>query len=202
MKTSADNCQLNRPVLFLDFDDVLCLNNHFGGYDVISALSQVQKGSGKVQDFEELWGKLFASEACALLRKLHDEFKPIYVLSTSWRLFMNGSALDSVLMNTGLEFVARNLHQDWQTPNFLTQQTRVREIGSWLGRNPDHESSWVVLDDERSGTGYGDDYPIQENLPFIVLCKENCGLQALEYDKLRAAFALRQSINNLMLRTP
>lgn len=193
MKSSPKNPQLNRTVLFLDFDDVLCLNNPVGGYDVISALSQVQKGSAKIQDYAELWGKLFAPEACALLQKLHDEFKPIYVLSTSWRLFTNRDALLAALINTGLEFVAGNLHQDWQTPQFMTPQTRVREIGSWLGRHPDQENLWVVLDDERSGTGYGEDYPIQENLPFIVLCKENCGLQVGEYERLRAAFELRQA---------
>ena len=42
------------PVLFLDFDDVLCLNNPYCGYDVIEALAQVEKKSAKAQDFQEI----------------------------------------------------------------------------------------------------------------------------------------------------
>ena len=53
----------------------------------------------------------------------------------------------------------------------------------------------MVLDDERSGTGYDKHDPHQENLPFIVLCREGIGLTALEYAKLRAAFLLRMAHN-------
>lgn len=187
-----------RPVLFLDFDDVLCLNSPHGGYDVIRALSQVQKKTASVQDFEALWAQLFASEACAFLEKIDEEFAPLYVLSTSWRLFMNRDALVAVLMNTGLEFVARNLHEHWQTPDFLSPQLRAREIGSWRGY--EQNKHWVVLDDERSGTGFGEGYPVKENLPFIVLCQEGRGLGLLEYEKLRAAFDLRRSMMDLNVR--
>lgn len=191
------NASMTRPVLFLDFDDVLCLNSPYGGFDVIAALSQVQKGTAKVQDFEEIWAQLFSPEARGLLRKIHDEFEPLFVLSTSWRMFMNRDALVAVLMNTGLEFVARNLHEHWQTPHFLSPQLRAREIGFWRGY--DQHKNWVVLDDERSGTGYGEDYPAKQNLPFIVLCQEGRGLQMPEYERLRAAFGLRRSMNGLQL---
>lgn len=193
------NASKTRPVLFLDFDDVLCLNKPVGGYDVMLALSQVEKGTAKVQDFEAIWAQLFAPEARALLQKIHDEFEPAYVLSTSWRMFMNKHALVAVLMNTGLEFVAAKLHPDWQTPQFNSPQLRAREIGSWVGQNPDQGNNWVVLDDECSGTGYGEDYPIQGNRPFIVLCRQACGLAAPEYEKLRAAFGLRLSMTGLRL---
>lgn len=188
-----------RPVLFLDFDDVLCLNTPFGGFDVIRALSQVQKKTAAVQDFEALWAQLFDGEACSLLEKINAEFAPLYVLSTSWRLFLNRDALVALLMNTRLEFAARNLHEHWHTPLFLSPQRRAREIGMWLERNPDHDKDWVVLDDERSGTGYGEDYPFKQNLPFIVLCREDRGLEMVEYEKLRAAFGLRRSMNGLQL---
>ena len=131
----------------------------------------------------------------ALLEKIHNEFIPLYVLSTSWRLFMNRDALVVVLVNTGLEFVARNLHEHWQTPEFMSPQLRAREIGSWRGY--DRYKNWVVLDDERSGTGFGEDYPFAANRPFIVLCREGFGLQACEYEKLRAAFGLRLSLTDL-----
>lgn len=194
---SVSKNQPNQPVLFLDFDDVLCLNSPYGGFDVIEPLSKVQKKTAKVQNFEALWAQLFAPDACALLEKIHEEFAPLYVLSTSWRLFMNRDALVAVLMNTGLEFVARNLHEYWQTPQFMSPQLRAREIGSWRGY--DQHKNWVVLDDELSGTGYGEDYPIAGHRPFIVLCREGCGLEAPEYEKLRAAFGLRLSTTGLKL---
>ena len=187
----------NRCVLFLDFDDVLCLNSPYGGFDVIAALSQIQKNTAKVQDVEALWAQLFAPDACNLLEKIHNEFIPLYVLSTSWRLFMNRDALVVVLVNTGLEFIARNLHEHWQTPEFMSPQLRSREIGSW--RVYDRHKNWVVLDDERSGTGFGEDYPFAANRPFIVLCREGFGLQACEYEKLRAAFGLRLSMTDLKM---
>ena len=192
----------NRSVLFLDFDDVLCLNIPYGGYDVIAALSKVQKKTAALEDFAALWAQLFDPQACSLLGKLDAEFAPLYVLSTSWRMFMNRDALVAVLVNTGLEFVARNLHEKWQTPDFLSPQLRAREIGFWRGYK--QNKNWVVLDDERSGTGFGEDYPFKENLPFIVLCQEGRGLGLLEYEKLRTAFELRGSINDLQLggRTP
>jgi hypothetical protein len=36
---------LSRPLLFLDFDDVICLNTKFTGFDVMYALSQIEKGT-------------------------------------------------------------------------------------------------------------------------------------------------------------
>ena len=44
----------HQSVLFLDFDDVLCLNKPFGGYDVLQALSQVVKKTAVLQDFKEV----------------------------------------------------------------------------------------------------------------------------------------------------
>lgn len=184
-----------QPVLFLDFDDVLCLNNPYGGYDVIEALAQVEKKSAKVRDFQEIWQQLFAPDAKTHLKALHDEFSPCYVLSTSWRHFMNRDALAAVLANCGLKFVAQNLHPHGETPISMSQQLRAREIGLWLADHPEQRDNWVVLDDERSGTGYEEHDPHQEDLPFIVLCREGIGLTALEHAKLRAAFLLRKANN-------
>lgn len=80
-------------------------------------------------------------------------------------------------------------------PISMSQQLRAREIGLWLADHPEQRDNWVVLDDERSGTGYEERYPHQEDQPFIVLCREGIGLTALEYAKLRAAFRLRKANN-------
>lgn len=184
---------LIQPVLFLDFDDVLCLNKPFGGYDAIAAIGRAEKEPGISLDdaeFEDLWANLFEAGAKGHLLALHNEFSPSYVLSTSWRNFMNRPALVAILQRTGFGFVAENLHQNWGTPIGLGYQDRPREISNWLGKNAAHEGRWVTLDDERSGAGFVD-WPISQHKPFIVICRENVGLTAVEYEKLRVAFRLR-----------
>lgn len=183
-----------RPVLFLDFDDVLCLNKPYGGYDVLQALSQVVKKTAVLQDFKEVWEQLFAHDAKAHLQALHDEFSPCCVLSTSWRNFMNKEALAAVLKCCDLDFVASYLHRSWETPISRSYQIRAREISNWLGNNHEFEDRWVALDDERSGTGFAE-WPVLEHKPFIVLCRENVGLTLVEYAKLREAFLLRATPN-------
>ena len=193
--------QARGPILFLDFDDVLCLNTTYGGYDVILALAQIEKGTARPEDFREMWTQLFDGDAKAYLKALHEEFEPRYVLSTSWRKFLDKEAFITVFENCGLEFVAKNLHPAvqtpafespqlaWRTPGFLSPPLRAREIGSWLARNPD-ERGWVVLDDECSGTGL-DKWSVEKDRACIVLCQEGVGLTGVEYERLRDAFLLR-----------
>ena len=180
-----------RPILFLDFDDVICLNKHFGGYDALHAIARLAKEPGLPTDeFQELWEQLFDVQAKAYLKTLHDEFSPLYVLSTSWGRFFGKDALVEVLNRSGLQFVATNLHPHWATPKRMRPDIRAREISNWHGANPEFNDLWVVLDDELSGAGFAD-WPIQADGPFIVLCKENVGLTEIEYQKLRKAFQLR-----------
>lgn len=89
-----------------------------------------------------------------------------------------------------LDFVAQNLHEDWETPYSFKPPWRPREICLWLRKNPEQRDNWVVLDDERSGTGL-DGWPVKGDLPCIVLCREDVGLTNVEYERLRAAFLLR-----------
>lgn len=175
----------------MDFDDVICLNNTCGGYDAIHALARVAKEPGlSFDDFQDLWEQLFDANAKGYLRALHDEFSPWYVLTTSWWWLLEKDALEQILRRGGLEFVANNLHASWATPKGPRPDVRAREISDWLGRNAEFADSWVVLDDELSGTGLAD-WQIQERGPFIVLCQENVGLTEVEFKKLQEAFRLR-----------
>ncbi len=181
---------MSRDVLFLDIDDVLCLNQPFGGYDVLQALSEVSKGTSQIQDFPDLWAGLFSERAVSLVAAIHSEFNPNYVLSTSWRQFMNRPALEAVLKKTGLGFVVENFHSDWQTPELdATPQawgppvraTRADEISAWLQTNPGC-THWAVLDDQLSGTGLVG----QRWKSRVVLCKENVGFGDAEFRALKA----------------
>ena len=182
----------NSVVLFLDFDDVLCLNPEggYGGYDVLEALGEVQHGRKTLEDFSELWATVFDPLATTFLEEIHKEFQPVYVLSTSWTNFMNRAAIVTVLRLCGLGFVADNLHADWQTekgPRFL----RRDEIRFWLVKHPECKH-WVVLDDTESGTGLHPRHMSKPEAPFVVLCDVNVGLTADKYAEVRRAFLRRR----------
>lgn len=178
-----------RPVLFLDLDDVVAVNTTYGGYDV--ALALALRGDSAIGEAADLWDQLFDAKACAYLRRLHDEFFPLYVLSTSWWWILDDDKLREVLVRSGLGFAADNLHADSATPKGVRPGVRWAEIKAWLDLHPEYHR-WVVLDDHLSGTGLAAGQP-EENLPFIVLCSENVGLTEREYLQLRAAFQLRSA---------
>lgn len=180
-----------RPILFLDFDDVLCLNQpykdypHLGGFDVRHAV----RDDIEAPEYADIFEGVFDSIAKVFLKKLDEEFAPWYVLSTSWRNVFSRDELDSILTKTGLDFVQQNLHETWCTPSFMSWQRREREVGFWLKNNSNWMDHYAVLDDECSAYGW----PL-EIFPNAVLCRENTGLTEEKYQELRSIF--------LRLRTP
>ncbi|MGJ7509939.1 HAD domain-containing protein [Variovorax sp. GT1P44] len=177
-------------MLLLDIDDVLCLNKPYGGYDVALALSR--KDEDADSGARDLWEQLFDANACAYLRRLHDEFAPFYVLSTSWWWILDDDKLREVLVRAGPGFVVDNLHADLATPKGALPGIRWDEINAWLAAHPEFADKWVVLDDHLSGTGLAAGQP-EEHMPFIVLCAEGVGLSEREYLQLRTAFQLRSA---------
>lgn len=180
---------MKRPVLFLDFDDVICLNKPYGGYDVLYAFRDAQRKGVAIDTGDDLWNELFDSSAKKHLQQVHEEFSPYYVLSTSWRWFFDRDMLVKTLEVSGLKFVAQNLHEDWSTPQISRDAQRAVEIKRWLSNHPEFSDSWVALDDELSGTGFST-LP-WHLLKFVVLCQEGVGLQGFELQRLREAFTLR-----------
>lgn len=182
---------MSRPVLFLDFDDVICLNRTCGGYDAIDAIARIENEPGlPAETFESLWTELFDFNAKAYLQAIHDIWSPWFVLSSSWCRFVKKEPLTEILKHSGLGFVADNLHSNWTTPRRMHPDIRAGEIGSWHRANPGFENNWVILDDDVSGAGLSD-WPIPAESAFIVLCCENVGLTDFEYQKLKSAFLLR-----------
>lgn len=177
-------------VLFLDFDDVICLNRGVGGFDVLEAVRAIQNDGREYSDFSALWTQLFDASSVANLRAIHALFSPTYVLSTSWTRFLDKDSMVAILTKAGMQWVADNLHPDWVTVEAVSSQLRAREIESWLARHPEVEDRWVVLDDEYSGVGLAE-WPIESDRSFITLCKKDFGLMQPEFDQLRMAFESR-----------
>lgn len=175
--------------IFLDFDDVICLNNPYGGYDVLTNLAGAGRSNAALDGADELWSQLFDACAKEHLAQIHSQFSPQYVLSTSWRWFFDQESLVQTLQLGGLDFVAAHLHRDWSTPQISRQAHRAVEIKGWLGAHPEYKEAWVVVDDELSGTGFAA-WP-QALRKFVILCQEGVGLQQEELRLLRNALAIR-----------
>lgn len=179
-------------VLFLDLDDVLCMNNPYGGYDVLEHLQEVRSGHKTEADFQHVWNHLFHDKAKANLANVHDEFAPIYVMSTSWSRFCDRPLLETILRSTGLSFVADNLHADWETEK-APGQTRAEQVRSWLDRHPEIEGRWVVVDDKASGSGLNSGGCAADG-SYVVLCEEGIGLNTDKSFQLRQAFLARLTV--------
>ncbi|MCU4120365.1 HAD domain-containing protein [Variovorax sp. N23] len=176
----------------MDIDDVLCLNAPYGGYDAAAALAAERptKRSAAVATSANIWDSLFEAAACGHLRRINDEFCPLYVLTTSWWQALGEKRLREALARGGLQWVVDSLHPDAATPKIRGRTNRRAEIQAWLAAHPEFANRFVVIDDELSGTGL--DLELQsEHGPFIVLCKESRGLREAEYLRLRAACLLR-----------
>jgi len=78
----------SRPVVFLDIDDVLCVNRLYNTRQVLAVLD----GDESINACE-VWQQIFHASARANLRQLHDEFEPIYVISSSWTLHLSREQL-------------------------------------------------------------------------------------------------------------
>lgn len=135
-----------RPLVFLDFDDVLAVNRIHNSTQVLFAFK-----NNALEDVPELWQWVFHYSARTNLQTLHEEFHPEYVISSSWTGFLSRDQIVEVLRRTGLEFVADNLHREWRTPK-ESGSYRLTEIESWLdSHNLLVQRPFVILDDELSG---------------------------------------------------
>ena len=147
--------------MFLDVDDVFCLNRPYGGYDVASPSPPA-----------DLWKELFHAPAVALLCEVALKFNPRFVLTTSWLRIMELGTLESVLRKCGLGPVADRLHPQGEVVG-NRGQSRHAAIAAWLAKHHKGEP-FVVLDDKLSGTGLqGADFDLAGRL---VLCDVEVGL--------------------------
>jgi hypothetical protein len=114
------------PVLSLDIDDVLCLNERFGGFDAIETLA------GKHPHPAEVYRELFAAGARDVLHRIHEAMagRLRYVISSTWRQSFDREQMRDLFRNGGLGFVAGALHAPdrWCTPDNQGLGRRVDEI--------------------------------------------------------------------------
>lgn len=151
-----------RPLLFLDFDDVICLNRPYGGYD----LAATERPA-------DLWDRLWHRPALAVLEAFVAARRPRVVLTTSWLLFLQLQEAAALFDRTGAPWLASALHPAGEALQ-ARGWTRLQAIDAWLAAHWRQEP-YVIIDDVLSGTGLAGSRHDQAGR--VLLCEVNVGLQ-------------------------
>lgn len=165
-----------RPLLFLDIDDVICTNSPYGGYDLFAP-----------DPPRDLWACLFHPPAVATLRVIVEELDPQVVITSSWLRFMQLDAFERLFARCGMVFVSERLHAAGETLQML-QMTRLQAIEGWLETHHRGEP-FVVLDDDLSGTGLRGSWIQAQGR--LVLCQVGEGLRSEDVPQVRGALLKR-----------
>jgi hypothetical protein len=161
------------PILFFDLDDVLCLNDPYGGYDVLA---------GGVPD--GLWETLFHAPAVKTLLRVIDAYQPAVVLTTSWLRFLDRRGFEELFIRTGLAKVAAALHPTaWEAPQ-NRGRSRLEAIEAWMSAHHNGEP-FVILDATLSGTGLARSR--FDRCGAAVPCEVGVGLTEAHFDAVRRA---------------
>lgn len=163
-----------RPLVFLDFDDVICINKPYGGHDVLRSEAHVPT---------DLWERLWHPPAVATLKAIFEEFAPQVIITSSWLRFLDRAGVDSLFVKTGLDMVSSALHPAWEAPQ-NHWATRLHAIETWLGNHYDGQSV-VVLDDVQSGTGLRGSR--LDRVGCVILCEADAGLHQGHLPAIRNA---------------
>ena len=182
-------------LLFLELDGVLILNGIAKRMQVADAIRSIASGEAKWRDYQDLWDQLFEPEPVKQLKLLHDQFEPLYCLTSDWTSLMDRSAMLNVLRLSGLGFVASHLHARWDAGTAPADSHKPRAIKSWLSINPDHEHLWAALDSEHSDVER-ENFPAT-NAEFTVCCCRDVGLTIFETETLKAALLQRIQLAKL-----
>lgn len=166
------------PLVFLDMDDVLCLDDVHHSGKMLKIFEQ------KIPDYPEIWERLVDAGAAENLHQLHAEFNPLYVVSSSWATYLNREQMCEALTRTQLQFVVANLHAEWRTPRALSSSRRD-EIEWWLEAHREPSQPFIIIDDSWSGTRLAHSPLALDG--HVVLCRSGFG-----FTKKRLKEACRQ----------
>jgi hypothetical protein len=160
------------PLLFLDLDDVICLNDPYGGYD----LAAPDKPA-------DLYERLWHPPALGVLQNVVERNRPQVVLTSSWLRFLLLKDAKALFHRTGAPWLAEALHPAGEA---LPQSgwTRLQAIDAWMAQHRGHEP-YAILDDALSGTGLvGSSH---DRAGRVVLCEVEIGLLPRHLEQLDRA---------------
>lgn len=187
-----------KPIIFLDFDGVICLNHNWGSrFKKLRKFRLKKKKSEHVCEIGEhekvpieVLFDNFDKKSVKILNQILDETGAEIVVSSDWRLFSNLEDLGYYFISQGIikkpidftkklgEFeIPENFpwSQQWDV-----EQTRCLEIHQWLKEHPE-VTNWVAIDDlnmSKTGTYYSMEFEHEWGLEnFIHTPKNNEGLK-------------------------
>ncbi|KQR49966.1 HAD domain-containing protein [Acidovorax sp. Leaf160] len=166
------NTDRDSPLLFLDLDDVLCLNRPYGG-------RHLQLTPRPPDLYQRIW----SVPAIEALQQVLREARPQVVLTTSWLSFLDLAAARQLFELTGLAQLSQALHPDGEAPQ-LRGQTRLEAIDAWLRRHA-WTGKYAIIDDLLSGTGLRRSR--HEKSGRLVLCEVDVGLSQVHVPQLLKA---------------
>lgn len=174
-KASNEQAEQEFPVVFLDVDDVICVNRPYGAFAARYLLDVSHP------EPEAVKRRLFTAEAKDALLRVTEELQGNvrFVISSTWRQHFSRDQIRALLEGAGLLFVAERMFDDerWRTPGEMRDGSRRVEIEAWLETHGG-EKPFVVLDDVGSGasliapTNSAAD-PLEGR---VVLCELDVGL--------------------------
>ncbi len=167
-----------RPVLFLDIDDVLCLNQPYGIEDVCHTPKSEQPA--------DLYARLWSPSAVDVLRTVAAEFDPEFVITSRWQMRLTNESFKPLFRLTGLPEVAEALHRDRPFAEQPFAWTRFAAIAHWL-MCMERESHFVVLDDPVSGGCLPGTWV--EDQGRLVMCEHRVGLRREHLPVIRRALS-------------
>ena len=181
--TTSGNGGPLTPTIFLDLDDVLALNQRFGGREVQRAMAH--PGSAP----SDLYSTVFSPVAVDALNDLLREFNPSVVLTTSWLALLQREHFLDLFMKTGVLISETSLHRHWDAQQDRGT-SRLDAIEHWLNKHHGGEPI-LVLDDYASGESLVDG--LWHEAGHVVICDVNVGFNAGLLDAARTA--LRKPFN-------
>lgn len=170
------------PLLFLDLDDVLVLDARHTRAQVRGVFAVADPGGLDRPELQALWGGLIDAAARANLRQLHEEFRPAYVISSSWSRFLSRDQFCELCRRTALAFVASRLHARWATPQ-QPGRSRLEDIWLWQQAHLEKATPLLALDDEESGWSLAGSH--LDAAGQVVLCEVGVGLTAEKLGQAR-----------------
>jgi hypothetical protein len=185
-----------RPLIFLDIDDVLCINEEFNSVQVMFCFKNPNL------DWPELWENVIDNSAAERLKLLHDEFNPRYIVSSSWTSYLSRAQMSEVFSRTNLDFVKNNLHRNWRTVqprrDLIEENAkelvtnRRQQIEGWLNSFNVNCKPFVVLDDTFSGDSLIDSQLSRGG--FVVFCQIKIGFTAQRLEEARQSLSKQLTV--------
>lgn len=187
-----------RPLLFLDIDDVLCIDDEFNSAQVMFCFK-----NGDL-NWPELWNRVIDRCAAENLRLLDREFNPIYVISSSWASYLSRAQMSEIFARTGLDFVKENLHEAWRTlhsaePSFdvvvqASPMNRFQELNAWLDRFRVCREPFIVIDDACSGASLINSQ--FDKARRVVFCEIKTGFTASKLEEARQVLSAQLAVTD------